>query len=408
MKISGGWQCLVLAGFLVFAVGAPAFAGPAPSIAEQVLYSFCPTNSGFCGAHPYAGLIMDGAGNFYGTTAGYSFDGNLYNSGAVFKLAPNGAGWTGTALYGFCSQNGCTDGYAPHAGLIMDGAGNLYGTTLWGGAGVEPAGTVYRLSPTGTGWSHSVLYSFCSQTSCADGYAPQAGLIMDGAGNLYGTTSGGGSQNSGTVYRLSPTSTGWSETVLYSFCSQTGCADGYAPVADLIMDGSGNLYGTSQGGGSQNGGTVYRLVSTSTGWTESVLYSFCSQNGCADGAQPEASLIMDGAGNLYGTAYGGGSYGYGAVFKLAPNGPGWTQSVLYSFCSQTSQTGCTDGAGPAAGVIMDGRESSMARPRAAAAKTTARFIGSRRPAPAGARRCCTASALRAVPIVPTVTSRQPS
>jgi uncharacterized repeat protein (TIGR03803 family) len=346
MKISGGWQCLILAGFLVLAAGAPASAGPPPSIAEEVLYGFNSSSS-----HPYARLIMDGAGNLYGTTAGYSVNSILYDGGGVFKLAPNGAaGWTWTALYHFCPQSDCTTGAAPRAGLIMDGAGNLYGTTPGGGS--HNGGTVYRLSPTGTGWSQSVLYSFCSQTSCADGLYPQSELIMDAAGNLYGTTpQGGGSQNSGTVYRLSPTGTGWSHSVLYSFCSQTICTDGGGPIGGLIVGGAGNLYGTTASGGSQNRGAVYRLSPTGSGWSETVLYSFCSQNNCADGQYPASGLIMDGAGNLYATTANGGGQNYGTVYRLSPTSSGWSETVLYSFCSQTS---CTDGLGPAAGLIMDG------------------------------------------------------
>src|SRR5437762_3339121 len=203
MKISGRRQFLVLAGFLLLAAGELAVAGPAPSIDEQVLYRFCPQKNCDGGVHPHAGLIMDGAGNLYGTAA----EGGVYNvsygGGTVFKLAPNGGtGWTETVLYSFCSQTGCTDGDFPYAALIVDGAGNLYGTTYFGGS--LNAGTVYRPSQTSTGWSQTVLYSFCSQTGCTDGAGPAAGLIMDGAGNLYGTTQGlgGGSYGYGTVFKL--------------------------------------------------------------------------------------------------------------------------------------------------------------------------------------------------------------
>jgi uncharacterized repeat protein (TIGR03803 family) len=316
---------------------------PPPGFAEQTIHDFCAQSGCGDGAIPAAGLIMDAAGNLYGTTAGTG-----YSSGTAFKLAPTGTAWNQTVLYGFCSQTNCADGGGPIAHLIMDGAGNLYGTTfIDGGYG---AGTVFKLAPSGSAWVHTVLWRFCSSSSCADGYAPSAGLLMDGAGNLYGTTESGGASGGGTVFRLAPTSTGWTETVLYSFCSQPGCADGKSPMADLLMDGAGNLYGTTSDGGSYSRGTVFRLAPINTGWSETVLYSFCSQSGCTDGYSPQASLVADGAGSLYGTTYYGGVNNHGTVFQLAPTGNGWVETVLYRFCSQTN---CADGAGPSS-LIMDG------------------------------------------------------
>jgi uncharacterized repeat protein (TIGR03803 family) len=303
---------------------------------EKVLYSFC-AQGGNCtdGDNPGAGLIMDGAGNLYGTTFN---GGNGFYAGTVFKLAPTGTGWTQSVLYGFCSQGGsyCTDGAIPAAGLIMDGAGNLYGTTARGGVGGGLGGTVFKLAPTITGWAETVLYSFCSQADCADGADPYAaGLVMDGAGNLYGTTPDGGKYNGGAVFQLSPNGSSWTQSVLYSFCSPGGsrCMDGADPVAGLIMDAAKNLYGTTFMGGAHNGGTVFKLVPTSSGASETVLYSFCSQTSCADGAAPAASLIMDGAGNLYGTTLYGGNYycltnnanPCGTVFRLT--GLGYTLSA---------------------------------------------------------------------------------
>jgi uncharacterized repeat protein (TIGR03803 family) len=195
----------------------------------------------------------------------------------------------------------------PSAELIMDAAANLYGTTYHGGT--SGGGVVFKLAPDGT---ETVLYSFCSQFNCADGDHPSAGLIMDGAGNLYGTTYYGGTSGGGVVFKLAPDGT---ETVLYSFCSQSNCADGSDPEAGLIMDGAGNLYGTTSDGGGTFGGVVFKLAPDGT---ETVLYSFCSQSGCADGSYPEAGLIMDGAGNLYGTTLGGGTSGTGVVFMVTP------------------------------------------------------------------------------------------
>ena len=174
-------------------------------------------------------------------------------------------------------------------------------------------------------YNEQTLYRFCSQSNCADGATPYAGLIMDGAGNLYGTTLGNGTINQGVVFQLTPDQTGtaWTETVLYRFCSQTNCADGAYPEAGLIMDEAGNLYGTTYYGGIGGSGVVFRLTpdQTGTAWTETVLYSFCSQTDCADGATPSAGLIMDRAGNLYGTTAFGGIFagllnGHGVVFAL--------------------------------------------------------------------------------------------
>jgi uncharacterized repeat protein (TIGR03803 family) len=319
-----------------------------------VLYKFCPQVGCTDAINPFATLIRDGAGNLYGTT----YYGGSHTYGAVFKLAPSGTGWTETVLYSFCAQGGtaCTDGAQPEAGLIIDGSGNLYGTTLLGGAYGD--GTVFKLTPNGSGWTETVIYSFCpGGYPCPDGALPQyAGVIMDQAGHLYGAASNGGDHKEGVVFRLAPSGSGWTESVLYSFCAQggTACTDGAFPEASPIMDGAGNLYGTTASGGSFGYGTVYKVSPTSNGWTETVLYSFCAQGGsaCTDGAFPQGGLTMDSAGNLYGTAGIGGNHKQGAVYRLTPNGSGWTQTVLYSFCAQGGSA-CTDGEAPRAGLIMD-------------------------------------------------------
>src|SRR5271167_2273777 len=308
---------------------------------EKVLHTF--SDNGTDGADPEAGLIFDAAGNLYGTT----YVGGAYGEGTVFELTPAaGGGWTERVLYSFCSQRSCTDGETPGAGLIFDAAGNLYGTTSGGGTGTY-FGTVFELTPTaGGGWMEQVLHSF----NGGDGYWPFAGLIFDAAGNLYGTTYVGGAYGEGTVFELTPAAGGgWTERVLYSFCSQRSCTDGETPGAGLIFDAAGNLYGTTSGGGTGTYfGTVFELTPTAGGgWMEQVLHSF---NG-GDGYWPFAGLIFDAAGNLYGTTYVGGAYGEGTVFELTPAaGGGWTERVLYSFCSQRS---CTDGETPGAGLIFD-------------------------------------------------------
>ena len=310
---------------------------------EKLLHSF--NNNGVDGANPFAGLIGDAAGNLYGTT-GY---GGTYNWGTVFKLTPQaGGGWTETVLHSFSGG----DGADPLAGLISDAVGNLYGTT-WGGGtgsncGTGGCGTVFELSPTaGGGWTETVLHNF--DNNGADGVDPSAGLIFDAGGNLYGTTQLGGTYDNGTVFKVSPGEGGWTETVLHSFGSINN--DGGTPSAGLIFDAAGNLYGTTRGGGTYYYGTVFELSPTAGGgWTETVLHNF--GNG-TDGRYLSASLIFDAAGNLYGTTAAGGTgvntliqYVGGTAFELTPNGSGrWTEQVLYNFCP--AWPNCTDGETPA-------------------------------------------------------------
>lgn len=304
------------------------------------------------GANPQAALISDSTGALYGTTA----SGGASNAGTVFKLTPSataGNPWSESVLYGFCSQTRCGDGSVPYAGLIFGSDGALYGTTSGGGA--FGGGTVFKLTPAADGsWTESVLYSF---TGGNDGDLPYAGLIMDAAGALYGTTEFGGSNGAGTVFKLAPPGTvggGWSESVLHSF---TGGSGGFFPLAGLIMDASGTLYGTTRLGGnaSCNGGygcgVVFALApptATNPDWSESVLYSFAGGSG--DGADPMAGLISDSTGALYGTTKQGGPAGAGTVFTLTPpttTGGTWSESILYGFA------GGSDGGFPLAGLISD-------------------------------------------------------
>jgi len=202
------------------------------------------------------------------------------------------------------------DGSMPNGGLLFDQAGNIFGTTQRGGTGTgcgpQSCGTVFELSSSQSGsWTETVIYNFCSEANCADGSIPKAGLIFDDAGNLYGTTYGGGEQgcDCGTVFRLShPRVPGanWDETVLWSFGSITD--DGAGPDGKLSWDPAGNLYGTtSQGGGGV--GSVFQLSPQMNGWTETELYAFCPLGppNCPDGFYPLAGVTFDAAGNLYGT-----------------------------------------------------------------------------------------------------------
>ena len=303
---------------------------------ETVLRAFNPITDG---AHPHAGLVMDAAGNLYGTT----FANGTYNHGTVFESTrAAGGGWTEKVLYSF--NNNGTDGTNPEAGLIFDTAGNLYGTTYQGGT--YSIGTVFELTPTaGGGWTEKVLHSF--NKNGTDGAHPHAGLVMDAAGNLYGTTFANGTYNHGTVFELTRAAGGgWTEKVLYSF--NNNGTDGTNPEAGLIFDTAGNLYGTTYQGGTYSIGTVFELTPTAGGgWTEKVLYSF--NNNGTDGTNPEAGVILDAGGDLYGTTYSGGTYNNGTVFELTPTaGGGWTEQVLHHF-----NLNGTDGANPEAGLIFD-------------------------------------------------------
>jgi uncharacterized repeat protein (TIGR03803 family) len=309
-----------------------------PRARLQVLYTFKTVKDGF---FPEGKLIQDASGTLYGTAA-MGGDGNCATNeslgcGLIFKLDKTGKK---TDLHDFNGK----DGSVPNGGLVRDAAGNLYGTTNFGGTGscFDPAaggcGTVFKLDKSG---KETVLHDF---TGNADGGYPLAGLIRDAAGNLYGTTSGCSrcGDTAGKVFKLDATG---HETVLHSFA---GGQDGAAPQAELLRDAAGNLYGTTSYGGKFNGGTVFKLDTTGK---ETVLYRF---TGGADGGAPHAGLIQDAAGNLYGTTYYGGDLncnvlnppGCGVVFKLSMNGH---ETVLHRF------TGAKDGSFPPDGLVGDGK-----------------------------------------------------
>jgi uncharacterized repeat protein (TIGR03803 family) len=226
-------------------------------------------------------------------------------------------------LYSFCSAPGCIDGSMPNE-LISDQAGNLYGTVP--GAGVYGGGAVYELIPKNGKWTKKVLHTFIPNGK--DGLDPQGGLVFDKAGNLYGTTAGGGAHDNcnrsscGTVFELSPNNGKWTETVLHSF--NFDC-NAYNPYGTLIIDKAGNLYGTTNWCCATGSGIVFELIPNNGKWTEKVVYSFPSN------PFPEPNVILDKAGNLYGTTIGGGTYGNGSVFELVRGNGKWTEKVLYSF-----------------------------------------------------------------------------
>ena len=306
------------------------------------------TAGGSGGAIPYARVIFGPDGSLYGTTG---YGGNPQNCGdgcgTVFNLKPKPnppttplSQWLEKAIYPF---GGGSDGANPYgADLIFDKAGNIYGTTYNGGGGncSGGCGAVYKLTPSNGSWTESLIYSF---TQGGDGQHPWGGVIFDQSGNLYGTTTYGGAYGSGAIYELTPSGSGWTESLLYSF---TGGTDGANPYAGLIFDQAGNLYGAAAAAGSGNGGTAFELTPSNGGWTFTLLYSFTGASG-QFGAGPVANLAFDSAGNLYGTTHGDGAYNHGAVFKLTPGSGSWAYTSLHDF------TGGTDGAYPRCNIVFD-------------------------------------------------------
>lgn len=305
------------------------------------------------GAAPYATVLLDSEGNLYGTTGfgGINYNGdnechtyNVYGCGVVYELTKTAGGpWPEQVLYSFLgNEEGNTDGAEPLGGaLISDSNGNLYGTTYNGGSSAcsGGCGTIYKLTPSNGSWTETVLYQFRGGT---DGYWPWSGVTLDSNGNLYGTTSQGGGADSGTVYELQDTGSGWQESVLYSFQNS---GDGNTPYAGVIFDGSGNLYGATQGGGSSNGGTIFELSPNEGSWSFHLLYSFQGSMSSPSGG-PQANLVLHN-GYFYGTTAGDGANGKGNVFKLGLGADGWTYTSLYDF------TGYADGGVPHSNVVFD-------------------------------------------------------
>lgn len=374
---------------LAISFGVLQFMGSGVAVAqtENVLYSF---QGGSDGTNPSTGLVADSSGNLFGTTT----EGGGAGCGVVYELkAAHGGGWTESVIYTFLCG---ADGAGPTAGLIFDQLGNLYGTTLTGG--IHHDGTVFELTPSGGAWIETTLHTFIGK----DGSYPAASLVFDTAGNLYGTTLFGGHAHGGVVFQLTPSGGMWTESVLHNF---TGRKDGIDPAASLIFYPNGDqnsvLYGTTMGGtvfkltppkaghpkwmfknvftfdggeddgplsagtllagkngvlygtqkfgnGPANAGAVFQLTPPAKhgAWTATTIYRF---GGGSDGLYPYAGVIADAAGSLYGTTTGDGQTSYGTVFRLTPpaqQGGDWTKTTLYSF------SGGGDGSGPGAGLIF--------------------------------------------------------
>ena len=290
-------------------------------------------------AQPSSGLVLDAQGYAYGTT----FQGGSKGGGTVYRLSPTGAF---EIIYVF---SGHPDGKHPQGNVAFDANGNLYGTTVNGGKFTScnsglGCGTVFMLAPPPSGkgiWKETVLYDFAGPNN--DGANPQAGVILDAGGDLYGTTEYGGRNvcigsdaGCGTVFELERTQSGWVEIVLHNFGGVQ--VDGATPVGGLIFDSAGNLYGAAAG-------TAYEMAQSEAGWQLTVLHYF---GGGSDGDGPRGSLAIDAQGNLYGTTYAGGQFSNGTVYELTPDAGGWIETILHNFAG-----GSEDGAQPQAGVTLD-------------------------------------------------------
>lgn len=347
---------------------------------ERVLHNF---GEGQDGAIPSSGVTLRN-NRLYGTT----LKGGAFGSGTVYQMDRSGADWNEVVIHDF---NG-TDGYAPEGKVIFDSSGNMYGTTVIGGD--SGMGTVFMMSPTGNTWTETVLYSF---TGGADGAYPRPQLEFDNDGNLYGTTELLGVKGGGTVFELSPTIGGWSESTLYSFTAGIYGSGAYPWAGVTYREGA--LYGTTYGGGSGGYGTVFKLKRNRSGWTYQVLHNFTGRDGARpmarvvfrngilygttsgggihecgtvfalnvssralqsfsfcpfpDGNVPLSGVILDAENNVYGTTLAGGTSGRGAVFKLHPTPDGWTETLLYSF------TGGNDGGNPVDDGLVFGENNKL-------------------------------------------------
>jgi uncharacterized repeat protein (TIGR03803 family) len=263
------------------------------SWSERVIHSFA---GGSDGSFPSGGLVFDSDGNLYGVTSG----GGSASNGTVFELTPGGDSWTESVIFTFGTTTGFT-GQSPQCALAIDASGNLYGTTLAGGYGL---GVVFELSRDSGDWKEKVIFRFLKSST-------KTGVVFDNAGNLYGVTVNGGRDGFGAVFELTPSGDTWTKKDIHEFSNR---GDGGQPVARLLF-ANGNLYGTTPGGGQSGLGVVFELTPESGEWHEIVLHPFRPGD---DAAEPYAGVIVDNAGNLYGTTMFGGRHGNGAVYEVTP------------------------------------------------------------------------------------------
>jgi uncharacterized repeat protein (TIGR03803 family) len=292
------------------------------------LHEFCPTYYCTDGGSPAAGLIQVTDGNFYGTTS----SGGTNGSGTVFKISPRGHL---TTIYSFCAQNYCADGVGPEAPVVQATDGNFYGTTFTGGIDNDACefgcGTVFKITPGG---ELTTLHSFCAQMNCTDGDEPSAGLVQGTDGNFYGTTELGGVNSVGTVFKIR---SGGKLIALYSFCAKEKCSDGIEPLVGLLQAADGNFYGTTALGGANDYGTIFKITPRGKLTT---LHRFAGYP--TEGERPYGPLVQGTDGNFYGTTTLGGANNYGTIFKITRRG---TLTTLHDF-------NFTDGAGVDGGLIQ--------------------------------------------------------
>ncbi len=301
----------------------------------KVIYSF---GGGSDGEYLDTELVVDSAGNLYGS----SVQGGTFGGGTVFELSPSGSGWTHTVLYNF---TGAADGGEPYKGVTLDAQGNLYGTAVTGGTGAGcegGCGVVFKLTHSGGTWTQSVIHNFSGGN---DGSGPGSPVSFDAHGNLYGMAPTGGAHSFGTVYQMTPVSGGgWKFNVIHAF---TGGADGLGGGAGrLTFDAAGNIYGVSTSGGAKGHGDVFVILNNQGKWFLKPLYAFEDQ---PDGASPYGGVIFDKAGNLYGTTYYAGANDLGSVYKLSHANGAWTESVIHSF------KGGSDGDSPISTLVADAK-----------------------------------------------------
>ncbi|HSC19172.1 MAG TPA: choice-of-anchor tandem repeat GloVer-containing protein [Rhizomicrobium sp.] len=305
----------------------------------KTLYLFCSQKNCTDGGDPHAGVLLDDQGNLFGTTRG----GGKRGGGTVFEISGDGSE---SVVHSFCA--GCGDGQEPNSELIRDINGALYGTTDVGGP--SGGGVVFKLWPDGTGWKYKILYGFCGIQNCADGGGPVAGLTYqgaqtgapyDGTSPLYGITYSGGSWDGGTVFQLAfKNGRTPVETVLHSFCPPQDCSDGQHPTERLVIDAAGELYGVTRSG-DYDEGDLFEVSPASRTFTN--LYRFCQLKQCADGSSP-TGIAIDASGNPIVAVGAGGANGEGAIVRVKPKGTQSTETILYSFCPGGSP--CIDGSDP--------------------------------------------------------------
>jgi uncharacterized repeat protein (TIGR03803 family) len=337
---------------LAFLAAALASTGASAKVSYKDIYDFCSQAKCADGSEPWGPPIPDGAGNWYGNT---TFGGDN-KKGVIYRMSLSGKKWTYTRLYSFCAEAKCADGATPQGSLIIDTGGNLYGAAAQGGHGDN--GVIYELQKNET---YNVLHTFCRHSGCPDGSNPYdvvltyagaaSGLPYDGTSTLYGTAKMGAT-GSGVVFTLKPSGGSWTYKIIHTFCAKTNCVDGGFPEMGVMVDGAGNLFGVTPGGGKYGLGTIYELKPNGSGWTYAVLHNFCAQKTttCSDGTDPTGVPTADGAGHLYGVTHMGGANGNGTVYELVPSGAKWKLVTLHTFCTQTN---CSDGGTPYASLSMD-------------------------------------------------------